>query len=66
MGGNEKNILTPNNGSRTNKENPNWDYLEWKSLGTLTGNIEGSLTNRIQHIEERVSAIEDILEEMAT
>lgn len=37
-----------------------------KSLGTQPGIPEASLTNRLEKMEERISGIEDTIEEMDT
>ena len=54
------------NSSRTESEyriyNGNCGKAGIKILGTRTGNIEASLTNRIQDMEEGVSDSEDIIE----
>lgn len=49
-----------------NKENPNRENMEMNSLGTLTGNKEVSLTNRIYKTTLIFSCIEDKVEEMHT
>ena len=38
-------------------------YLEMENLGKRSGITDGSDTNRIQEIEERISGIEDTIEE---
>lgn len=40
--------------------------LDMKNLGTQTGTSEVSLTNRIQESKERLSGLEDTIEEMVT
>lgn len=40
--------------------------LDMKNLGTQTGTSEVSLTNRIQESKERLSGLEDTIEEMDT
>ena len=37
-----------------------------KNLGILTRTIAASITNKIQEMEERISGIEDMIEEMYT
>lgn len=38
--------------------------MEIKNLETQTGTSETSLSNRVQEIEERISGIEDTLEDI--
>lgn len=61
---NNKNSPRPKRGNRSNKENPTVRNLEIKDLGTQTGTPEANHTNKIQEIEERMSGIEDTIEEM--
>ena len=39
-------------------------WLDMENLGKRTGTTETSITNRIQEIEERISGIEDTIEEI--
>lgn len=52
--------------NRINKDNQTEGKVEMKTLGTWTGNSEANLTNSIQDMEERISKIEDMVEEMDT
>ena len=40
--------------------------LEIENLGKRSGDIDASITNRIQEIEERISGIEDTIEDIDT
>ena len=40
--------------------------LEMENLGKQTGITDASITNRIQEIEERISGVEDTIEEIET
>jgi predicted nucleic acid-binding Zn-ribbon protein len=40
--------------------------LEIETLGKKSGTIDGSISNRIQEIEERISGAEDTIEKMDT
>ena len=40
------------------------EILDMENLGKQTGTTETSITNRIQDIEERISGIEDTIEEI--
>lgn len=48
------------------KKNHKQGTLEMKNLGTWTGITEAIFTNRIQAMEERISGIEDTIEEVNT
>ena len=38
--------------------------LERENLGKWTGNTDAGITNRIQDMEERISGVEDMIEEI--
>jgi uncharacterized coiled-coil protein SlyX len=40
------------------------EILEMKNLGNRTGTTDASITNRIQDMEERISGVEDTIEEI--
>ena len=40
--------------------------LEMENLGKKSGAIDESITNRIQEIEERITGIEDTIEDIDT
>ena len=50
----------------TVKKTQTKEILEMKYLGKKTGATDASITNRIQEMEERVSGIEDMIEEINT
>lgn len=47
-------------------ENPNWSKTGNEKFRSSTKTSEASLTNRVQKIKERISDIEDIIEEKNT
>jgi predicted ribosome quality control (RQC) complex YloA/Tae2 family protein len=52
----------------TNKQtnNPRETTLEIETLGKKSGNIDASISNKIQDMEERISGTEDSIESMDT
>jgi uncharacterized coiled-coil protein SlyX len=42
------------------------ENLEMENLGNMSGSKDASITNRIQEIEERISGVEDMVEEIDT
>ena len=57
----------PENGNNSNKENTNGgNPVDEKNLRKIIGTTDASITNRIQEMEERISHVEDTIEEMGT
>ena len=50
----------------TIKESQRETTLEIENLGNKSEDIDASITNRIQEIEERISGVEDTIENMDT
>jgi predicted nucleic acid-binding Zn-ribbon protein len=50
----------------TIKKTQNETTLEIETLGKKSGNIDASISNRIQEIEERISGAKDSIENMGT
>ena len=50
----------------TLKKTQNETTLEIETLGKKSGNIDASISNRIQEMEERISGAEDSIENMGT
>ena len=62
-----KNHTRSKNGSRNNKENRETKReitLKIEILGKKSGNIDASISNRIQQMEEKISGAEDSIENM--
>jgi hypothetical protein len=53
-------------GNRNNKKTQRATTLEIEILGKKSGTIDASISNRIQEMEERISAAEDSIENMDT
>jgi hypothetical protein len=59
-------ILTPKNGSRSNKEITNGGNPGSRKPGKRSGVSDASITNRVQEIEESISGIEETTEDTDT
>ena len=62
----EQNHPGSKNGSRNIKEITKGDNSEDRNLKKKSGDIDSSITNRIQEIEERISGAEDTIEKIDT
>jgi hypothetical protein len=63
----EQNHPRCKNGSRNNKKKTQRETtLKIEILGKKSGTIDGSISNRIQEMEERISGREDSIENMDT
>ena len=62
----DKNIQDLKKEVKTIKESQIETTLEIETLGKKSGNIDVSISNRIQEMEERISDVEDFIENMGT